>query len=165
MALRGFLFSMSPPLHPPMVRFTDRELDVMTVLWDRGPSTVAEVQDALADDLAYTTVLTVLRILEEKGHVTHTPEGRAHRYEPLVERGAAGSSALRRLTRNLFAGSPELLLTKLVEDDALSREELRRMRDLLAERLGEEGASDEGPGEAGEVREGRAEDGGREEAS
>ena len=117
------------------VQFTERELDLMTVLWDRGPSTVAEVQEALSDDLAYTTVLTVLRVLEDKGHVTHTTEGRAHRYEPLVERAAAGSSALRRLTHDLFSGSPELLLTHLVEGDDVSREELKRMRDLLAERL------------------------------
>lgn len=120
------------------IRFTTRELDVMTVLWDRGPSTVAEVRRALDDELAYTTVLTVLRILEEKGHVGHTTEGRAHRYRPLVEREAAGGSALRRLTERLFSGSPELLLTRLVEDEDLSEEELRRMRDLLAERLGEE---------------------------
>lgn len=121
------------------VHFTDRELDVMTVLWDRGPSTVAEVQETLSDDLAYTTVLTVLRVLEEKGHVTHTAEGRAHRYRPLVERSTAGSSALRRLTRDLFSGSPELLLTRLVEDEALSRADLARMRDLLRDRLGEPG--------------------------
>lgn len=120
------------------IRFTTRELDVMTVLWDRGPSTVAEVRRALDDELAYTTVLTVLRILEEKGHVGHTTEGRAHRYRPLVEREAAGGSALRRLTERLFSGSPELLLTRLVEDEDLTEEELRRMRDLLAERLGEE---------------------------
>lgn len=131
------------------VQFTDRELDVMTVLWDRGPSTVAEVRKALADDLAYTTVLTVLRVLEEKGHVTHRAEGRAHRYRPLVERSAAGSSALRRLTRNLFRGSPELLLTHLVEDEGVSRTELERMRDLLAERLAHD-ASDDGPDRGGE---------------
>lgn len=122
------------------IRFTTRELDVMTVLWDRGPSTVAEVRRALDDELAYTTVLTVLRILEEKGHVGHTTEGRAHRYRPLVEREAAGGSALRRLTKRLFSGSPELLLTRLVEDEDLTEEELRRMRDLLAERLGKEGS-------------------------
>lgn len=120
------------------IRFTTRELDVMTVLWDRGPSTVADVQKALDDELAYTTVLTVLRILEEKGHVGHTTEGRAHRYRPLVERAAAGESALRRLKERLFSGSSELLLTRLVEDEDLTEEELRRMRDLLAERLGEE---------------------------
>jgi BlaI family penicillinase repressor len=121
------------------IAFTDRELDLMTVLWERGPSTVAEVRDALEDDLAYTTVLTLLRVLEEKGRVGHTEEGRAHRYHPLVERHAAGRSALRRLTRKLFRGSPELLLTQLVEDRGLTGEELRRMRELLDERLKEEG--------------------------
>jgi predicted transcriptional regulator len=119
------------------IRFTARELDVMSVLWERGPSTVAEVRKALDDTLAYTTVLTVLRILEEKGHIAHTTEGRAHRYRPLVERAAAGGSALKRVTQRLFGGSPELLLTRLVEDEDLTHEELERMRDLLAERLGE----------------------------
>ncbi|MEX0912613.1 MAG: BlaI/MecI/CopY family transcriptional regulator, partial [Gemmatimonadota bacterium] len=71
------------------INFTDRELDLMLVLWERGPSTVAEVREALDDDLAYTTVLTVLRVLEEKGHVAHTEEGRAHRYRALVERDEA----------------------------------------------------------------------------
>jgi len=122
------------------IRFTARELDVMAVLWERGPSTVSEVQEALPDELAYTTVLTILRVLEEKGHVSHTTEGRAHRYAPLVERQAAGRSALKRITESLFAGSPELLLTRLVEDENVSDEELRRMRDLLERRL-EEGGS------------------------
>jgi predicted transcriptional regulator len=117
------------------IRFTARELDVMAVLWERGPSTVAEVRQALDTELAYNTVLTVLRILEEKGHVTHEEEGRAHRYAPLVERAEAGGSALRRVTRKLFSGSPELLLTRLVEGEDLSEDEVRRMRDLLAKRL------------------------------
>jgi BlaI family penicillinase repressor len=119
------------------IRFTARELDVISVLWERGPSTVAEVRRGLDDELAYTTVLTVLRILEEKGYVGHTAEGRAHRYRPLVERSAAGGSALARLKKRLFGGSPELLLTRLVEDENLTEEQLRRMRDLLAERLEE----------------------------
>lgn len=119
------------------ISFTERELDVMGVLWDRGEATVAEVRDRLADELAYTTVLTVLRTLEEKGHVGHREEGKAYRYHPLVERQAAGQSALRRLTRKLFKDSPELLLTHLVSDRGLSGEELRRMRRLLDERLGE----------------------------
>jgi predicted transcriptional regulator len=121
-----------------MPHFTDRELDVMTVLWERGPSTVAEVQAALEDRLAYTTVLTVLRLIEEKGHVGHSEEGRAHRFHPLVERDHAGKSALRRLTDRLFSGSPELLLTRLVDDETLSPEELARMRELLDRRLSEE---------------------------
>ncbi len=119
------------------IRFTPRELDVMGVLWDRGPSTVAEVRAALPEKLAYTTVLTVLRVLERKGYVSHAAEGRAHRYAPRVERSEAGASALRRVTRYLFSGSPELLLTRLVEDEKLSEEEVRRMRDLLERRLRE----------------------------
>ena len=123
-----------------MAKFTDRELDVMAVLWDREDATVSEVQERLPDALAYTTVLTVLRTLEEKGHVSHrTGEGRAYRYYPLVEREAAGSSALDGVLDRVFGGSPELLLTRLVEDRALSDGELERMRRLLDERLKERG--------------------------
>ena len=121
------------------IAFTDRELDVMGVLWERGSATVAEVRAELADDLAYTTVLTVLRTLEEKGHVAHREEGKAHRYFPLVERQAAGRSAVRRLVEKIFRGSPEMLLTQLVSDRELSEEELRRMRQLLEERMDDPG--------------------------
>jgi BlaI family transcriptional regulator, penicillinase repressor len=120
------------------VLFTEREMDVMGVLWEEGSATVAEVRERLADELAYTTVLTVLRTLEEKGHVGHTEEGKAHRYHPLVARAHAGESLLRRMTRKLFQGSPELLLTHLVSDRDLSADELRRMRRLLDERLKQE---------------------------
>ena len=120
------------------IRFTARELDVMGVLWDRGPSTVTEVRDSMPDQLAYTTVLTVLRVLEEKGFASHDVEGRAHRYSPLVERKAAGDSALRRIKERLFSGSPELLLTRLVEDENITADELRGMQELLARRLGED---------------------------
>ena len=119
------------------IAFTDRELDVMNVLWDAGSATVAEVRERLSDDLAYTTVLTVLRTLDQKGYVAHIGEGRAHRYRPLVQRAAAGRSALRRLVEKVFDGSPELLLTQLVSDKNLSDEELRRLRKLLADRLRE----------------------------
>jgi len=119
------------------IAFTDRELDVMSVLWDAGSATVAQVRERLSDDLAYTTVLTVLRTLEQKGYVGHTGEGRAHRYRPLVKRAAAGRSALRRLVDKVFDGSPELLLTQLVSDKNLGDEELRRLRKLLADRLRE----------------------------
>ncbi len=117
------------------VTFTERELDVMSVLWDLESGTVAEVREHLSDELAYTTVLTVLRTLEEKGHVTHTEEGRAYRYSPAVERGEAGTSALRRILRKVFADSPELLLTHLVEDRNLSDDDIERMRKLLNSKL------------------------------
>lgn len=119
------------------IAFTDRELDVMSVLWDSDAATVAEVRAQLADRLAYTTVLTVLRTLEQKGYVGHTGEGRAHRYHPLVKREAAGRSALRRLVAKVFDGSPELLMTQLVSDKNLSDKELRRLRQILEQRLRE----------------------------
>jgi predicted transcriptional regulator len=117
------------------VRFTDRELDIMRVLWERGPGTVAEVRDALADDLAYNTVLTMLRILEEKGHVTRDTRERAHTYAAAVEREQAGAGALRRLVSTLFPGRPEELLVKLVDQEEVDAAELRRMREFLDERL------------------------------
>ena len=118
------------------ISFTDRELDIMAVLWEHGPSTVAEVREQLADDLAYNTVLTMLRILEEKGHVGHEEEGRAFRFHPLVGREEAGGSAARRLVRRLFGGSPSMLLLQLVQDRGIPEEELKQMRALLDEQLG-----------------------------
>jgi len=111
--------------------FGERELDVMSVLWDLGSGTVAEVRDRLPTELAYTTVLTILRNLEEKGFVQHTTEGRAHRYAPSVERRAARRSAVSRLIDTLFQGSPEQLLAHMVEERALSEEDLRRLRQQL----------------------------------
>jgi predicted transcriptional regulator len=118
------------------VLFTDRELDLMAVLWEHGPSTVADVKERLADDLAYTTVLTILRTLEEKGYVGHQSEGRAYRYHALVARGEARVSAVDRITRKLFSGSMETLLSHLVSDQDLTDEQLERIRSILDARLG-----------------------------
>jgi BlaI family penicillinase repressor len=112
----------------------DRELDVMTVLWANGSGTVTEVQGMLDVPLAYTTVLTMLRNLEGKGFLRREPEGRAHRYFPRVKQRAAQKHALRRLVDTLFLGSPEQLLTQLVDDHALSPDDLRRLARQLAER-------------------------------
>jgi predicted transcriptional regulator len=117
------------------VSFTDRELDVMAVLWRRGSGTVSEVRDDLDDDLAYTTVLTILRTLEDKGFVTHVAEGKAHRYLPTVTQNVAGKSALSRVFDKIFGGSSELLLTQLVSDRNVDPAELRRLRKLLDDRL------------------------------
>lgn len=114
------------------IHLTDREADVMQVLWDHGPSVVNEVKDRLSDDLAYTTVLTILRTLEQKGYVKHEEEGRVHRYFAAVRENAARRSALRHLTGKLFKGSAELLFMHLVSDQRLTPDQIRRMRDLLA---------------------------------
>ena len=116
----------------------DRELEVMQVLWDRGPSTVAEVRGALEDEMAYNTVLTVLRRLEEKGYASHEEEGRVNRYHALVQPEAVRESALERLTHRVFGGSPELLLTHMVSARKLSKPQIRRLRTLLDDQLGED---------------------------
>jgi predicted transcriptional regulator len=113
----------------------EREADLMEVLWEYGPSTVAEVREKLHDKLAYTTVLTILRNLEAKGYVGHEEEGRTYRYLPRVTRDAARRSALRDLSEKLFKGSTALLLTHLVCDQNLTDEEARRIRHLLNQRV------------------------------
>lgn len=119
------------------VFFTDRELDIMSVLWADGSGTVAEVRDALEDELGYTTVLKMLQILEEKGHVRHEPEGRAHRFYPRVAPEKAGKSALERIRSKIFHGSAELLVAQLVSDRSLTGEQLERMRRMIEDREAE----------------------------
>jgi BlaI family transcriptional regulator, penicillinase repressor len=115
------------------VTFTERELDIMSVLWRLGSGTVAEVMAAMDDGAGYTTVLKLLQILEDKGHVTHLKEGRAHRYLPLVDRDAAARGALGRVVDKIFEGSAELVLARLVAERTVSAAELARMRRLLDE--------------------------------
>lgn len=123
---------MTDPHFPP------RELAVMSVLWRRGSATVAEVRDALDEDLAYTSVLSALQTLEKKGYVRPEAEGRAYRYFPTIAADTAGQSAIGRIKAAIFQGSTERMFAQLVSDEQLSREELQRMRALLAERLGDD---------------------------
>lgn len=118
--------------------FTDRELDLMDVLWDQGSATVPEMLKALADDSAYSTVSTLLRILVDKGYVGVEQEGRFHRYHPLVDRDTAAETALRRLTEKLFKGSTELALTHMASSADLNEEQIRRIQALLDRKLREE---------------------------
>lgn len=110
----------------------DRELDVMGALWELGSGTVAEVRERLPADLAYTTVLTILRNLEAKELVRHTVEGKAHRYHPRVGQRTARRNALAHIIDRLFHGSPEQLIAQLVEDEQLSVADLRRLRAHLS---------------------------------
>lgn len=120
------------------IYFPPRELQVMSILWRLGSATVAEVRDALDEPLAYTSVLSALQTLEEKGYVGHDAEGRAYRYKPLVEADRAGGSAIARIRDAIFQGSSEKMFAQLVSDRGLSKDDLTRMRALLEERLEEE---------------------------
>jgi BlaI family penicillinase repressor len=120
------------------IYFPPRELAVMSVLWRLGSASVTDVREALEEDLAYTSVLSALQTLEEKGYVRHEAEGRAYRYFPTVAADRAGGSALARIRDAIFQGSAERMFAQMVADKKLGRKELEQMRRLLAERLGEE---------------------------
>jgi predicted transcriptional regulator len=113
----------------------------MRVLWDRGRATVGEVVDAIPDreKPAYNTVLTILRILEKKGYVTHQKDGRAHVYAPLIDRTQARRGALSHLLNRFFDDSPELLVLNLLQDSSVDAAELQRVRKLLGEQAPEVG--------------------------
>ena len=112
---------------------TPLELAIMNVLWDRGPSTVGEVQPELAGDLAYTTVMTMLNVLLRKKKVKRVQDGRAFRYRPIVSRERATGSAVKDMVERMFGGSAEALLMTLVETKGLDSKDLERLSKLVAE--------------------------------
>ena len=114
---------------------TEAEIRLMDVIWDKGLATVAEVAETLPKELglAYNTVLTTMRILEDKGYLRHTVEGRAFVYSPLVGREEASRNAVRHLISKFFRNSPELLVLNVLNDEDLSETELQRIRQLVAE--------------------------------
>jgi BlaI family penicillinase repressor len=111
---------------------TPLELEIMQVLWEAGPCTVAEVQPKLQGELAYTTVQTMLNVLLRKGKVKRVQEGRAFRYRPAVSRERASGSAVSDLVKRMFGGSSEALLMAMVDTRQISAEELARVAQRLA---------------------------------
>ena len=116
---------------------TEAELRLMDVIWSKGSATVAEVAEALPKQLglAYNTVLTTMRILEDKGYVRHTKskEGRAFLYHPVVNQKEASRNAVRRVLSRFFRNSPEELVLNLLADEELSEQELARIRKRISE--------------------------------
>ena len=111
---------------------TQRELDIMSVLWELGEATASEVRERVDPELAYTSISTMIRTLELKGYVAHRRgEGKTHVYYPVIGAEAAGETALGRVLDKIYGGSPIKLLAHLVEQRKLSSAELARMRDLL----------------------------------
>lgn len=117
------------------LNLTEGELPLMQALWEKGRATVGDVVSALPADppLAYSTVLTTLRILEGKGYVRHTKEGRAFVYEPVVVQEEASRKALDYLVSRFFGGSCELLVMNLLKEETIGRAELRRIKKMIAE--------------------------------
>lgn len=112
---------------------TEAELRVMNVLWNRGPGTVQQVLEHLPEklDLAYNSVLTTIRVLERKGYLKHTKDGRAHVYKPLIAREEASRSEVRHLVSRFFGNSHELLLLNLLEAQNIDSSELKKLREML----------------------------------
>jgi BlaI family penicillinase repressor len=112
---------------------TDAEARVMNVLWGRVSATVADVVEALSHQgaVSYSTVQTILRILEAKGYVSHEKSGRAFVFRPVVDERQARRRALRHLVTRLFDGSPSLLVLNVLEDDAFDPGELERLKKLI----------------------------------
>lgn len=112
---------------------TDAELRLMDIVWEIGPATVQEVVDALPaeEPLAYSTVLTMLRILEKKGYLAHQKQGRAFVYHAVVEQNEARQGALKHLMQRFFDDSPELLVMNLLEHDALAKSDLEKLKALI----------------------------------
>ena len=114
---------------------TDAELRLMEVLWRAGSASVSEVVEGLPQDvpLAYSTVLTTLRILETKGYVQHSKDSRAFIYEPIVGRDQARESAVTHLLRRFFENSPEQLVLNLIDGRKIGDKELKRLRRRIEE--------------------------------
>ncbi|MFZ1008232.1 MAG: BlaI/MecI/CopY family transcriptional regulator [Candidatus Sulfotelmatobacter sp.] len=112
---------------------TEAELRIMNVLWLKGTGTVQLILDSLAEKpaLAYNSVLTTIRVLERKGYVKHSKDGRAHLYAPLVGRKEATRSEIRHLVGRFFKNSHEQLVLNLLEDRGIEAEELARLRAML----------------------------------
>jgi predicted transcriptional regulator len=112
---------------------TEAELRVMNVLWQKGQATVQQVLDAMPEklNLAYNSVLTTIRVLENKGYLGHKKDGRAHIYEPVIARAEASRSEVRHLVSRFFANSHESLLLNLLEEQNFDADELKRLRQIL----------------------------------
>jgi predicted transcriptional regulator len=115
------------------VTLTNHELRLMNVLWEQQAATVADIVAVLPPPpLAYTTVMTTLGTLEDKGYVTHAKAGRAFVYRPLVERSEAATSLLDTLLDRFFGSSPGVLALSLLEDERLSDEDIANFKRVIA---------------------------------
>jgi len=112
---------------------TEAELRIMNVLWLKGCGTVQLILESLSQKpaLAYNSVLTTIRVLERKGYVKHSKDGRAHVYAPLVEQNEARRSEIRHLASRFFKNSHEQLVLNILEDRGMKAEELNRLREML----------------------------------
>lgn len=128
------------------ITLTEAELRLMKILWERGESAVGDLVAAMPEGatLAYNSVLTTIRILEQKGYVRHRQSGRAFLYSPCVAEQEAERSEVRNIMRRFFGNSRERLLLSLLGDDEVTPEELKRLREAIDRATDDGSASTEG---------------------
>jgi|SRR5215510_8097569 len=116
----------------PAKTFTDKELEIMRVVWERGEATAKEIQEALPDERHYNSVLTIVRVLERKGHLTHRVEGKTHIYRAKDKQERTQRRVLDHLIEQLFGGSATAMVLHLVETGDLTEDDLREVRARMA---------------------------------
>lgn len=119
----------------PSKTFTDKELEIMQVVWDLGEATARQIQEQLPGDRHYNSVLTIIRVLERKGHLTHRAEGKAHIYRARAQAEKTRNKVLTHLISQVFGGSPASLVLHLVETGDLTEDDLREVRQQVAARV------------------------------
>jgi predicted transcriptional regulator len=125
--------SSTPKVRGNRKPLTATELEMMNVIWRIGPCSVTQVMEQLSPPrgLAYTSVSTIVRILEQKGYVTSERAGRAHLYSAAVAKGDYQAISLKHLVDNVFEGTPTLMVKRLLDSNALTEEELSQIKSLL----------------------------------
>lgn len=116
----------------PSKTFTDRELEIMRVVWGLGEASAKQIQESLPGDRHYNTVMTIIRVLEKKGHLTHREEGRTYFYRPTQSQEKARNRVVKHLVKNVFGGSAASLVLSLVETGDLTPEDLEAIRKRTA---------------------------------
>jgi predicted transcriptional regulator len=116
----------------PSASFTDKELEIMKIIWERGEATVKDIQESLPGDRHYNSVLTIIRVLERKRHLVHRAEGKTYIYRSGEGRDQARSRLLRHLVKNVFGGSAASVVLNLVQAGDLNHEDLERIRRKIA---------------------------------
>jgi predicted transcriptional regulator len=118
--------------------FTEVELEIMNAIWSLGDCTVKDVQTALQStrELAYTSVATMMKILEQKGALATKKDERVHTYHPRISREDYELGSLRHLADNVFQGDPSAMVMRLISESKISKEELQNIRKILDDRIG-----------------------------
>jgi BlaI family transcriptional regulator, penicillinase repressor len=112
----------------PSITFTDRELEIMKVIWSLGEASARQIQERLRGDQHYNSVMTIIRVLEKKNHLTHREEGRSHVYRAVVDPGRARTRVLKHLVKQVFGGSATSVVLNLVETGDLTLDDLDAIR-------------------------------------